>query len=114
MAVGTPRTSSVSGFPTRYSPGAREGVKRVQDGEIGDIVAIEGGYNTGPLWHRGRQPEWSSRTAIVDFAALPRSVCAVGCRLSVVTSARMPTRPFRATASSSAGPYREGRRGRFL
>jgi predicted dehydrogenase len=53
------KLSFVSGFQTRYSPTAREEVKRVQDGEIGDIVAIEGVYNTGPLWHRGRQPEWT-------------------------------------------------------
>jgi len=51
--------SFVSGFQTRYSPGVREAVKRVQDGAIGEIVAIEGVYNTGPLWHRGRQPEWT-------------------------------------------------------
>ena len=53
------KLSFVSGFQTRYSPGAREEVKRVHDGEIGDIVAIEGVYNTGPLWHRGHQPEWT-------------------------------------------------------
>ena len=50
------KLSFVSGFQTRYSPAAREEVKRVHDGEIGDIVSIEGVYNTGPLWHRGRQP----------------------------------------------------------
>jgi predicted dehydrogenase len=53
------KLSFVSGFQTRYSPSAREEVKRVHDGEIGEIVAIEGVYNTGPLWHRGRQPEWT-------------------------------------------------------
>jgi myo-inositol 2-dehydrogenase / D-chiro-inositol 1-dehydrogenase len=53
------KLSFVSGFQTRYSPSAREEVKRVHDGEIGDIVAVEGVYNTGPLWHRGRQPEWT-------------------------------------------------------
>ncbi len=53
------KLSFVSGFQTRYSPSAREEVKRVQDGQIGEIVAIEGVYNTGPLWHRGRQPEWT-------------------------------------------------------
>lgn len=51
--------SFVSGFQTRYSPAAREEVRRMQEGEIGDIVAIEGVYNTGPLWHRGRQPDWT-------------------------------------------------------
>ena len=53
------KLSFVSGFQTRYSPSAREEVKRVQDGEIGDMVSIEGVYNTGPLWHRGRQPGWT-------------------------------------------------------
>jgi len=53
------KLSFVSGFQTRYSDSAREAVKRVYAGEIGDIVAIEGVYNTGPLWHRGRQPEWT-------------------------------------------------------
>lgn len=53
------KLSFVSGFQTRYSPSAREEAKRVQDGQIGEIVAIEGVYNTGPLWHRGRQPEWT-------------------------------------------------------
>jgi myo-inositol 2-dehydrogenase / D-chiro-inositol 1-dehydrogenase len=53
------KLSFVSGFQTRYSPGMREAVKRVLEGEIGDLVAIEGVYNTGPLWHRGRPPEWT-------------------------------------------------------
>jgi predicted dehydrogenase len=53
------KLSFVSGFQTRYSPSAREEVKRVHDGEIGDIVCIEGVYNTGPLWYRGHQPEWT-------------------------------------------------------
>ncbi len=51
--------SFVSGFETRYSDSAREAFKRVQAGEIGDILTIEGVYNTGPLWHRGRQPDWT-------------------------------------------------------
>ena len=53
------KLSFISGFETRYSESAREAVKRVQAGEIGDIVAIEGTYNVGPLWHRGRQPDWT-------------------------------------------------------
>jgi predicted dehydrogenase len=53
------KLSFVSGFQTRYSASAREAVQRVQAGEIGDIVSIEGVYNVGPLWHRGRQPEWT-------------------------------------------------------
>lgn len=53
------KLSLVSGFETRYSESAREAVRRVHAGEIGDIVAIEGTYNVGPLWHRGRKPEWT-------------------------------------------------------
>lgn len=52
-------TSFVSGFETRYSPTAREAVRRIHEGQIGDIVSIQTTYNTGPLWHRGRKPEWS-------------------------------------------------------
>jgi predicted dehydrogenase len=53
------KLSMVSGFETRYSASAREAVKRIQAGEVGDLVSIEGVYNVGPLWHRGRQPEWT-------------------------------------------------------
>jgi len=51
--------SFVSGFETRYSQAAREAVRRVHDGAIGRIVAMQMTYNTGFLWHRGRQPDWS-------------------------------------------------------
>lgn len=49
----------VSGLCWRYDLGVRETIKRIQDGAIGDIVAIESRYNSGTLWHRGREPEWS-------------------------------------------------------
>ncbi len=51
--------SLVSGFETRYSQSAREIVQRIHDGEIGELVAVHTTYNTGPLWHRGRKPEWT-------------------------------------------------------
>ncbi len=51
--------SFVSGFETRYGDTAREAINRLRDGAIGDVMAIQGTYNTGFLWHRGRQPEWS-------------------------------------------------------
>ncbi|MHB1037253.1 MAG: Gfo/Idh/MocA family protein [Pirellulales bacterium] len=51
--------SFVSGFETRYGLGAREAIRRVRDGAIGDIMTIQTTYNTGPLWHRGRQPQWT-------------------------------------------------------
>ena len=49
----------VSGLCWRYDHGVRETMKRIQDGAIGDIVAIQENYLTGTLWHRGRKPEWS-------------------------------------------------------
>jgi predicted dehydrogenase len=49
----------VSGLCWRYYPATRETMKRVLDGAIGDIMAMQVTYNTGELWHRGRKPEWS-------------------------------------------------------
>ena len=37
----------------------RETIKRIQDGAIGDIVAIQENYLTGTLWYHERQPDWS-------------------------------------------------------
>ena len=53
------KLSFVSGFETRYRPGAREVMRRIHDGAIGEIQVIQCNYNTGFLWHRGRQPDWS-------------------------------------------------------
>lgn len=53
------KLSFVSGFETRYRPGAREVMRRIHDGAIGEIQAIQCNYNTGFLWHRGRQPDWT-------------------------------------------------------
>jgi predicted dehydrogenase len=53
----------VAGFCWRYHPGMRETVKRIHDGAIGDIVALQATYNTGSLWHRSlaekQQKGWS-------------------------------------------------------
>ncbi|MFO0913068.1 MAG: Gfo/Idh/MocA family oxidoreductase [Pirellulales bacterium] len=51
--------SIVSGLCWRYDYAVRETVKRILDGAIGDIVAIQENYLAGTLWHRGRQPQWS-------------------------------------------------------
>lgn len=51
--------SIVSGLCWRYDSGVRETIRRIQDGAIGEIVAIESNYNSGTLWHRGDKPEWS-------------------------------------------------------
>jgi len=51
--------SIVSGLCLRYSAGFRELMKRVHDGQIGDLVALQANdYRTG-RWSRPRQPEWS-------------------------------------------------------
>lgn len=49
----------VAGFCWRYHDAVREAMKRIHDGAIGDIVAMQCSYNTGFLWHKPRQPEWS-------------------------------------------------------
>jgi len=50
----------VSGLCWRYDPGVREAMKRVADGAIGEIVAIDETYITGPYGLRPRKPEWTS------------------------------------------------------
>ena len=51
--------SIVSGLCWRYDHGVRETVKRIQDGAIGDIVAIQENYLAGSLWMHPRQESWS-------------------------------------------------------
>lgn len=51
--------SIVSGLCWRYDPGVNATMQQIQDGAIGDIVAIESSYNSNTLWHRGDKPEWS-------------------------------------------------------
>ena len=51
--------SIVSGLCWRYDYGVRATMEQIANGAIGDIVSIESSYNTGTLWHRGDEPEWS-------------------------------------------------------
>ena len=51
--------SIVSGLCWRYHPGVRETMKRVLDGAIGEILAIQETYLAGTLWERPRQKEWT-------------------------------------------------------
>ncbi|QDT70032.1 Glycosyl hydrolase family 109 protein 1 precursor [Planctomycetes bacterium MalM25] len=51
--------SIVSGLCWRYDLGVRETMRRIQEGAIGDLIAIESNYNSGTLWHRGDKPGWS-------------------------------------------------------
>ncbi len=49
----------VSGLCWRYDPGVREAMKRIQDGAIGDIVAIEETYLRTPYRMIERDPQWT-------------------------------------------------------
>ncbi len=49
----------VSGLCYRYQRAKQETIQRLHDGAVGDFIALECTYNTGNLWHRGRQPAWS-------------------------------------------------------
>lgn len=51
--------SVVSGLCYRYQFAKQETIKRIHDGEIGDIVNMQTTYNTGGLWLHERQPEWT-------------------------------------------------------
>ncbi|NQU50884.1 MAG: Gfo/Idh/MocA family oxidoreductase [Planctomycetes bacterium] len=51
--------SMVSGLCYRYQFAKQETFKRLHDGDIGEIRALQCTYNTGGLWHRGNKPEWS-------------------------------------------------------
>ena len=49
----------MAGTQRRHDPAFIEAVKRVQDGQIGEILAGRCYYNTGFLWKYERQPGWS-------------------------------------------------------
>ncbi|MGE3171038.1 MAG: Gfo/Idh/MocA family protein [Planctomycetota bacterium] len=51
--------SIVSGLCYRYHDGRRAIVERLQQGAVGEILAIQGNYITGELWLHQRQPEWT-------------------------------------------------------
>ncbi len=55
------KLSIVSGLMFRYDRGMQETMKRIHDGAIGEIVAIQTTYNVGPPWFRNkeRQPGWT-------------------------------------------------------
>lgn len=49
----------VSGLCYRYHDGRRAIVQRLQEGGVGEILAIQGNYITGELWSFEREPQWS-------------------------------------------------------
>jgi predicted dehydrogenase len=52
-------TAIVAGFCYRYERAKQETMKRIHDGQIGDIVALHTTYNAGLLWSRKRKEGWS-------------------------------------------------------
>jgi len=53
------KLSVVSGLQSRYDNGYQETIKRIHDGAIGDIVAIEENFLRGPYGVYRRQQGWS-------------------------------------------------------
>lgn len=51
--------SIVSGLCYRYHDGRRATMQRLQEGAVGEILAIQGNYITGELWSFKREPQWS-------------------------------------------------------
>lgn len=51
--------SLVSGFCWRYDNAKRETFGRVLDGAIGNVQSVYNTYNTGGLWLRDVEPDWS-------------------------------------------------------
>lgn len=49
----------VAGFCWRYHYAVRAVMDRIHNGEIGDVLALQNYYNTGPLWVKPRRPEWN-------------------------------------------------------
>src|SRR5688572_17309861 len=49
----------VSGLATRYSNGHRETIKRLHDGAVGQIRAIQVNDYRGPIWVKPREPGWT-------------------------------------------------------
>lgn len=49
----------VAGFCWRYHAPKRETFGRVLDGQVGEILASECTYNTGELWYKERQADWT-------------------------------------------------------
>jgi predicted dehydrogenase len=53
------RLSIVSGLCYRYEFAKQATIARLRDGAVGDFTAMETVYNTGGLWHKGNNPDWS-------------------------------------------------------
>jgi predicted dehydrogenase len=54
--------SVVSGLCLRYDWRFQETVKRIQNGQIGHVMALQANDYRGPIWVKPRQPDWSDMT----------------------------------------------------
>jgi predicted dehydrogenase len=54
--------SIVSGLCLRHDNGFKDTVRRIHDGAVGDIVALQANDLRGPIWRRDRDPAWSEMT----------------------------------------------------
>ena len=53
------KLSVMSGLQSRYHPGYQETIKRIHDGAIGEIIAIEENFLRAPYRVTERKPEYS-------------------------------------------------------
>ncbi|MGI8605236.1 MAG: Gfo/Idh/MocA family protein [Verrucomicrobiales bacterium] len=53
------KLSVVSGLALRYSYAHREMIKRIHDGAVGEIRALQANDFRGPIWVKTRQPGWT-------------------------------------------------------
>jgi len=51
--------SIVSGLCLRHDNGFKDTVRRIQDGALGDIIALQANDLRGPIWTRTREPGWT-------------------------------------------------------
>jgi predicted dehydrogenase len=51
--------SVVSGLGMRYDEGLRETIRRIRDGALGDVLALQANDYRGPIWVRPRESDWS-------------------------------------------------------
>ena len=49
----------VVGLQRRHDPAYMEGVRRIQDGQLGELLYLRVYWNGGPIWIRPRQPSWT-------------------------------------------------------
>ncbi len=52
----------LAGFCYRYEKNKQEFFRRIHDGAVGKIVALQCCYNTGALWNRSREKDWDDMT----------------------------------------------------